>query len=264
LTRLYDLKVTDAVPETIEATLQLSEAALIDIGIPMGLVIASIHEKRDEFRHMLQAPERQRHAVRTPHPCQRYAIKRRSLKQIQRSPRPASSLTVTLPGEDILVFRMLSIVGLRLALHRPRVDANGHAQKMLAGSREYREHHPQQLTMRLFPSGKSKCLRRARACLLSSASCCLSCTGPSGASGFRSLRGSLSLERNEAQKLFRRARPKRPRPPVTSRQLAKQISFAGQLLDRGPSALFASRLTKLNDLEKDLRWLLDQSRRRAA
>jgi K+:H+ antiporter len=66
--KLYDLKVTDAVPETIEASLQLSEAALIDIGIPMGLVIASIHEKRDEFRRMLQAPERERHAVRTPRP----------------------------------------------------------------------------------------------------------------------------------------------------------------------------------------------------
>jgi monovalent cation:H+ antiporter-2, CPA2 family len=66
--KLYDLKVTDAVPETIEASLQLSEAALIDIGIPMGLVIASIHEKRDEFRRMLQAPERERHAVRTSRP----------------------------------------------------------------------------------------------------------------------------------------------------------------------------------------------------
>jgi monovalent cation:H+ antiporter-2, CPA2 family len=66
--KLYDLKVTDAVPETIEASLQLSEAALIDIGIPMGLVIASIHEKRDEFRRMLQAPERERHAFRTSRP----------------------------------------------------------------------------------------------------------------------------------------------------------------------------------------------------
>jgi monovalent cation:H+ antiporter-2, CPA2 family len=62
--KLYDLNVTDAVPETIEASLQLSEATLIDIGIPMGLVIASIHERRDEFRRMLQAPERERHAVR--------------------------------------------------------------------------------------------------------------------------------------------------------------------------------------------------------
>jgi CPA2 family monovalent cation:H+ antiporter-2 len=67
--KLYDLKVTDAVPETIEASLQLSEAALVDIGIPMGSVIASIHEKRDEFRRMLQGPhdsEHERHAVRAP------------------------------------------------------------------------------------------------------------------------------------------------------------------------------------------------------
>jgi monovalent cation:H+ antiporter-2, CPA2 family len=53
-TRLYDLGVDDAVPETIEASLQLSEAVLADIGIPMGLVIASIHERRDEFRAMLK------------------------------------------------------------------------------------------------------------------------------------------------------------------------------------------------------------------
>ena len=52
--RLYELGVTDAVPETIEASLQLSEAVLADMGIPMGLVIASIHEKRDGFRKMLQ------------------------------------------------------------------------------------------------------------------------------------------------------------------------------------------------------------------
>ena len=58
---LYQLGVTDAVPETIEASLQLSEATLVDIGVPMGLVIASIHEKRDEFRKLLVAagaPER--------------------------------------------------------------------------------------------------------------------------------------------------------------------------------------------------------------
>ena len=51
---LYELGVTDAVPETIEASLQLSEAALVGLGVPTGLVIASIHEKRDEFRHELQ------------------------------------------------------------------------------------------------------------------------------------------------------------------------------------------------------------------
>jgi K+:H+ antiporter len=51
---LYSIGVTDAVPETIEASLQLSEATLIGLGVPMGTVIASIHEKRDEFRHELQ------------------------------------------------------------------------------------------------------------------------------------------------------------------------------------------------------------------
>ncbi len=68
-TELYELKVTDAVPETIEASLQLSQAVLVDIGIPMGLVIASIHEKRDEFRKMLQPTDgsgRERHAIRAP------------------------------------------------------------------------------------------------------------------------------------------------------------------------------------------------------
>lgn len=51
---LYAVGVTDAVPETVEASLQLSEAALIGLGIPAGPAIASIHEKRDEFRHVLQ------------------------------------------------------------------------------------------------------------------------------------------------------------------------------------------------------------------
>jgi monovalent cation:H+ antiporter-2, CPA2 family len=51
---LYALGVTDAVPETIEASLQLSEAVLVDLGIPMGLVIASVHAKRDEYRKLLQ------------------------------------------------------------------------------------------------------------------------------------------------------------------------------------------------------------------
>ena len=60
---LYQLGVTDAVPETIEASLQLSEAVLVDIGVPMGLVIASVHEKREEYRKILLAagaPERSR------------------------------------------------------------------------------------------------------------------------------------------------------------------------------------------------------------
>lgn len=55
--RLYELGATDAVPETIEASLQLSEAVLVDIGVPMGLVIAGIHERRDEYRRQLNRPE---------------------------------------------------------------------------------------------------------------------------------------------------------------------------------------------------------------
>lgn len=52
---LYRAGVSDAVPETIESSLQLSEAVLVDIGVPMGPVIASIHEKRAELRSQIQA-----------------------------------------------------------------------------------------------------------------------------------------------------------------------------------------------------------------
>ncbi|MCA1409116.1 cation:proton antiporter [Ensifer sp. IC3342] len=82
-TELYELKVTDAVPETIEASLQLSQAVLVDIGIPMGLVIASIHEKRDEYRKMLQPTDgsgRERHAIRAP----------RAESHLRRKPRSSS------------------------------------------------------------------------------------------------------------------------------------------------------------------------------
>ena len=48
--QLYQAGVTDAVPETVESSLQLSEAALVGLGVAMGPVIASIHEKRDELR----------------------------------------------------------------------------------------------------------------------------------------------------------------------------------------------------------------------
>ena len=56
--RLYKAGATDAVPETLESSLQLSEAMLVDLGVPMGPVIASIHEKRDEYRRaIMQAGE---------------------------------------------------------------------------------------------------------------------------------------------------------------------------------------------------------------
>ena len=48
--QLYAAGATHAVPETLEASLQLAEAVLAEMGVPMGFVIASIHEKRDELR----------------------------------------------------------------------------------------------------------------------------------------------------------------------------------------------------------------------
>lgn len=69
--RLYRLGVTDAVPETTEASLQLAENTLVDLGVPMGLVLASIHERRDRFRKLFQeampddAPTRRPRALRS-------------------------------------------------------------------------------------------------------------------------------------------------------------------------------------------------------
>ena len=47
---LYRAGVTDAVPETLESSLQLSEAVLTDLGVAAGPVIASIHQKREDLR----------------------------------------------------------------------------------------------------------------------------------------------------------------------------------------------------------------------
>jgi CPA2 family monovalent cation:H+ antiporter-2 len=71
---LYAIGVTDAVPETIEASLQLSEAALFGLGRASGLVIASIHEKRDEFRRELQQAAGKIQAENT------HAIRRKTLR----------------------------------------------------------------------------------------------------------------------------------------------------------------------------------------
>ena len=51
---LYRAGVTDAVPETLESSLQLAEAVLVDIGRPMGPVIASIHEMREKERERIK------------------------------------------------------------------------------------------------------------------------------------------------------------------------------------------------------------------
>ncbi len=50
---LYRAGATDAVPETLESSLQLSEAVLVDLGMAMGPVIASIHEKRAQMRQQI-------------------------------------------------------------------------------------------------------------------------------------------------------------------------------------------------------------------
>ncbi|RXD03959.1 sodium:proton exchanger [Sphingomonas sp. UV9] len=69
---LYRAGVTDAVPETLESSLQLAEAVLVDLGVAMGPVIASIHEKRDELRQEIKkaadmiVEPRIRKAKRTP------------------------------------------------------------------------------------------------------------------------------------------------------------------------------------------------------
>jgi CPA2 family monovalent cation:H+ antiporter-2 len=52
---LYHVGVSDAVPEAVEASLQLAEAVLVDVGIPMGPVIASIHQKREDMQASIKA-----------------------------------------------------------------------------------------------------------------------------------------------------------------------------------------------------------------
>jgi len=68
---LYRAGATDAVPETLESSLQLSEAVLVDLGMAMGPVIASIHEKRAEMRQQImemgemdREPALRRHRLR--------------------------------------------------------------------------------------------------------------------------------------------------------------------------------------------------------
>jgi CPA2 family monovalent cation:H+ antiporter-2 len=76
---LYGLGASDAVPETIEASLQLSEAALVGLGVPAGPVIASIHAKRDEIRHALQEAARAAGVERI------HAVRAKTTKRLRRS-----------------------------------------------------------------------------------------------------------------------------------------------------------------------------------
>jgi monovalent cation:proton antiporter-2 (CPA2) family protein len=56
--RSYEAGATEAVPETIEASLQLGEAVLVESGVAMGLAIATVHERRDGYRKRLGQPNR--------------------------------------------------------------------------------------------------------------------------------------------------------------------------------------------------------------
>ncbi len=51
---LYEAGATDAVPETLEGSLQLAEAVLVDVGVAVGPVIASIHEHRARVRRRIK------------------------------------------------------------------------------------------------------------------------------------------------------------------------------------------------------------------
>lgn len=51
---LYRAGASDAVPETLESSLQLAETALVDLGVAMGPVIASIHQRREELRDAIK------------------------------------------------------------------------------------------------------------------------------------------------------------------------------------------------------------------
>jgi monovalent cation:H+ antiporter-2, CPA2 family len=51
---LFLAGVSDAVPETLEASLQLAETALVELGVAMGPVIASIHQQREDLRQEIK------------------------------------------------------------------------------------------------------------------------------------------------------------------------------------------------------------------
>jgi monovalent cation:proton antiporter-2 (CPA2) family protein len=62
--KLYEAGVTEAVPETIEASLQLAEALMVETGVPMGLAIAAVHGRRDASRQLLGRPNRREEVAR--------------------------------------------------------------------------------------------------------------------------------------------------------------------------------------------------------
>ncbi|BAK66214.1 putative transporter [Sphingobium sp. SYK-6] len=52
---LYRAGASDAVPEALESSLHLAETALVDLGIAVGPVIASVHQKRDDLQKAIKA-----------------------------------------------------------------------------------------------------------------------------------------------------------------------------------------------------------------
>jgi monovalent cation:H+ antiporter-2, CPA2 family len=72
---LYNLGVREAVPETLEASLQVGEALLVEAGVPMGKIRFAIHDKRADMRAaLLEAssagtPSQRLQTVRDTHPA---------------------------------------------------------------------------------------------------------------------------------------------------------------------------------------------------
>ena len=52
--QLYKAGASDVVPEALESSLLLAETALVDLGVAMGPVIASIHQKREDLRNEIK------------------------------------------------------------------------------------------------------------------------------------------------------------------------------------------------------------------
>ena len=61
---LYRAGASDAVPEALESSLHIAETALVDIGIAMGPVIASVHQKREDLQSEIKAAARLDHMPR--------------------------------------------------------------------------------------------------------------------------------------------------------------------------------------------------------
>lgn len=64
---LYKAGASEVVPETLESSLQLAETALVDLGVAMGPVLASIHQKREDLRQAIKGIANLEEAPRLRH-----------------------------------------------------------------------------------------------------------------------------------------------------------------------------------------------------